>query len=166
MMDTYTIIQVIEFVLTGTTVVLEMTESIKTPKKDFKQPLITEIRCNVALLDDFFKAMPKKKTREDLNGIVSKLKKESYDKLLSEYADIKWSFGKKKTKHKNEPLYESIHIFYYKIGELKQLIDSQNVRPNIRIKNICARGHSILDTMDKKRLEKQKSKKPHNRSIK
>lgn len=156
-MDTTTIIQLIGLVFSGASTastVFGLTAK-STPPKNFKQPLINEIRLNVALLDDFFKAKPKKKAREDLNGVASKLKTESYDKLLSEYTDLKWTFGKKKTGFKHEPLYESIHNFYYKIEELQKLIDSPQIRPYARLKNICTRGHDILDTINKKKNKKR-----------
>lgn len=101
MMDTTTIIQLIGLVFTGSKTVFDL-KTKSTPPKDFKRPLISEIKCNVALLDDFFKAKPKKNTGEDLNRIISKLMTESYDKLLREYAYFKWSFGKKKTKQNNQ----------------------------------------------------------------
>ena len=155
MMDTSTIIQLIGLVLTGAKTVFDM--SVKsTPPKDFKRPLINEIRHNVAILDTFFNAKPEKKSRNAMNEVVQKLKKDSYDKLISEYADLKRTFGAKKTQLKKEPLYESIHIFYYKIAELQTLIDQQPIRPYPRIKNICTRGHAILDKTDKKKPKKLK----------
>lgn len=153
-MDTSTIIQLIGLVLTGAKTVFDLKEK-STPPKDFKRPLLNEIKHNVALLDNFFKAKPKKKTWEDLKGISGKLKKDSYDKLISEYADIKRTFGRKKTGLKREELHESIQIFYYKIVELKDLLDSPQIRPYARIKNICTRGHDILDTIDKKKPKKR-----------
>ncbi len=153
-MDTSTIIQLIGLVLTGAKTVFDM--SVKsTPPKDFKRPLINEIRHNVAVLDTFFRAKPKKKTRDAVKEIAMTLKKDSYDRLISEYADLKRTFGSRRTKLKREPLYESIHIFYYKISELKTLIDQQPIRPYPRIKNIRIRGHNILDKIDKKKPPKR-----------
>lgn len=148
-MDTTSIIQLIGLVFRGAKTVFDLTAK-STPPKDFKRPLINEIRRNVALLDDFIKAKPKKKSREELNGISLKLKAESYNKLISEYANLKKAFGKKKTKQTQEPLYESIHIFYYKIGELHALMNSQQIRIYPRLKNICTRGHDILGLIDRR----------------
>ncbi len=157
-MDTSTIIQLIGLVLTGAKTVFDM--SVKsTPPKDFKRPLINEIRQNVAILDTFIGPKPKKKTRDEMREVAQKLKTGSYDKLISEYANLKKAFGTRKTQLKKEPLYESIHIFYYKIAELQTLIDQQPIRPYPRMKNICARGHGVLDKIDKKKTKKAKETK-------
>ena len=94
-----------------------------------------------------------------MREVAQKLKIESYDKLISEYADLKRTFGAKKTQLKKEPLHESIHIFYYKIAELQNLIDQQPIRPYPRMKNICVRGHDVLDKIDKKKTKKAKETK-------
>lgn len=154
-MEASTIIQLIGLALTGAKTAFDMKVK-STPPKDFKQPLIDEIRQNVAVLDTFFRAKPKKKSRGAMNEVVQKLKKDSYDKLISEYADLKKAFGKKKTKLQHEHLFESIHLFYYKIGELKDLIDFQNIRPNVRMRNIRARGHDIIRSIDKKNEQRCK----------
>lgn len=154
-MDASTIIQLIGLVLTGAKTVFDM--SVKsTPLKDFKRPLINEVRQNVAILDTFIGPKPKKKTRDEMREVAQKLKTGSYDKLISEYANLKRTFGAKKTQLKKEPLHESIHIFYYKIAELQNLIDQQPIRPYPRMKNICARGHEILERIDKKKPKKAK----------
>ncbi|MCB5224324.1 MAG: hypothetical protein WCY21_03150 [Candidatus Cloacimonadaceae bacterium] len=143
------IISVLALALDSASFFFALPQQKKAPK-NYKLPLINEIRHNVDLLDDFFEAKPKKKTREDFMRIHSKLKKDKYNKLLDEYIDLKWTFGKNRTKFKKEPLYESIQIFYYKIEELGDLIDSSEIRPFPRLQNICNRGHDILATIDKK----------------
>ena len=154
-MDTSTIIQLIGLVLTGANTLFDM-KGKSRPPRDFKRPIIKEIRLNVALLDLYIDPDSKKISRDAAQEIALRLKTESYDKLISEYANLKKAFGAKKTQLKKEPLYESIHIFYYKIAELQTLIDQQPIRPYPRIKNICTRGHAILDKTDKKKPKKLK----------
>ncbi|HOS06806.1 MAG TPA: hypothetical protein PLO57_03210 [Candidatus Cloacimonadota bacterium] len=155
MMDTTTIIQLIGLVFTSSKTVFDL-KAKSTPPKDFKLPLTNQIRRNVAILKDFFKSKPKKKTREDIRRVSLKLKTESYNKLINDYVDLKKAFGKKKTNLKHEPLYESIHIFYYKIGELQELIYSKNIRPGPRMNNIHTRGCDILEIIRQQQPKQRK----------
>lgn len=149
-MDINTIIQMIGLAITGAQAVYVMAKDVKPPK-DFQQPLINEINSNVALLDDFFKSSPKKKTTQELKRITKKLKTTKYDKLLEEYVNLKKIFSQKKSPKQDEPLYVSIHSFYSKIEELKELIASPRIRPAARLKNILARGRDILQQIDEKK---------------